>query len=79
MDVSEHNTPASTSAIDSVLEQASIPVIEFLSGRFRGTHQKVTEQAVFLAINEFGGISVIPASEAIENEDYPIRLEFIET
>jgi serine protease Do len=75
MDVSNHKTPAATSAIDSISESDSIPVIEFLSGRFRGTHQQVTEQTVFLAINEFGGISVIPASEAIENEDYPIRLQ----
>jgi len=42
--------------------------------RPRGTHQRIAEQTVFLTINELGGISIIPASESVEGENYPIRL-----
>jgi len=75
MDVSDDKIPAAMPSIDSDSESDSVPVIEFLSGRHRGTHQQITEQTVFLTINEFGGISIIPTSEATEGEDYPIRLD----
>lgn len=55
-------------------ESNSIPVIEFLSGRHRGTHEKITEKTVFLTINELGGITIVPASKAIKGEEYPVRL-----
>ena len=74
MDVSDHQAPAVRPAIDSHTEPELVPVIEFLSGRFRGTHQLINEQTVFLKVNEFGGILVIPASEAVDGENYPVRL-----
>ena len=75
MDLSDDKITATTSAIDNNSGSDSVPVIEFLSGRHRGTHQQIAEQTVFLKINEFGGISIVPASEAIEGEEYPIRLD----
>ena len=74
MDVSDHQTPAVRPVNESHTEPEPVPVIEFLSGRFRGTYQPINEQTVFLTINEFGGILVIPASEAVDGENYPVRL-----
>ena len=73
MDVSDANISVTSAAVNDSGSD-SIPVIEFLSGRHRGTHEKISEKTVFLAINEFGGISIVPASEAIKGEEYPIRL-----
>jgi S1-C subfamily serine protease len=74
MDVPDDKIPAATLAIDKDTASDSAPVIEFLSGRHRGTHQQISEQTVFLTINELGGISIVPASESVEGENYPIRL-----
>ncbi|MCZ6578393.1 MAG: hypothetical protein O6927_03465, partial [Gammaproteobacteria bacterium] len=74
MDLSDNKIPVARPGIDNDSGLDSVPVIEFLSGRHRGTHQRIAEQTVFLTINELGGISIIPASESVEGENYPIRL-----
>ena len=72
----ESDTGASTDETPDTgyTSAAPVPVIEFLSGRFRGTHERLAEQTVFLIINEFGGISIVPASRAEAETDYPLRL-----
>lgn len=74
MDESNAKTPIAGPGIANDKGANSIPVIEFLSGRYRGAHERITEKTVFLIINEFGGISIIPASRADKEADYPIRL-----
>ncbi len=74
MDLSDSKIPVVRPGIDNDSGLDSVPVIEFLSGRHRGTHQRIAEQTVFLTINELGGISIVPASESVEGENYPIRL-----
>ena len=74
MDLSDNKIPVARPGLDNDSGLDSVRVIEFLSGRHRGTHQRIAEQTVFLTINELGGISIIPASESVEGENYPIRL-----
>src|SRR5210317_1583908 len=74
MDESNAKTPVASPGIANDTGANSIPVIEFLSGRFRGTHERITEKTVFLIINEFGGVSIVPASRADKDVDYPISL-----
>jgi len=74
MELSDDNSRASPPPAESDPDPTTVPVIEFLSGRNRGTHAEIDESTVFLTINEVGGLSIIPASQAVAGEDYPIRL-----
>jgi len=72
--VSDDVTPAAASTTDSDSRQVSVPVIVYLSGRRRGTTERLAEQTVFIDVNTDGGITLIPASEAVDSAHQPIRL-----
>ena len=72
--MSDDVTTSTVSATDKDPRQASVPILVFLSGRHRGTTNRLTEKTVFLGLNEFGGIILTPASEAIDSNDQPIKL-----
>jgi len=75
MELPDDNSRESPTPADSDPDPTSVPVIEFLSGRHRGQHEEITESTVFLALNEVGGLSIIPASKVVEGEHHPIRLQ----
>jgi len=75
MELPDDNLRPSPTPANSDPDPTTVPVIEFLSGRNRGTHEEIAESTVFLALNEIGGLSIIPASKAVAGEDYPIRLQ----
>ncbi|HUV22325.1 MAG TPA: serine protease [Gammaproteobacteria bacterium] len=75
MELPDDNSRAILPPAESDPDPTTVPVIEFLSGRNRGTHEEIAESTVFLAINEVGGLWIIPASKAVAGEDYPIRLQ----
>jgi S1-C subfamily serine protease len=74
MELADDNSRANPTPAASDPDPTTVPVIEFLSGRNRGTHEEITEPTVFLAINEVGGLSIIPVSKVVNGDDYPIRL-----
>ncbi len=75
MELPDDNSRVIPTPADSDPDPTSVPVIEFLSGRHRGAHEEITEATAFLALNEVGGLSIIPASKAVEGEHHPIRLQ----
>ena len=69
MELPDDNSRVTPTPADSDPDPTSVSVIEFLSGRHRGAHEEIIEPTVFLALNEIGGLSIIPASKAVEGED----------
>ena len=75
MELPDDNPAAIPPPADRDPDPTTVPVIEFLSGRNRGSHEEIAEPTVFLTINEIGGLSIIPVSKAVADEDYPVRLQ----